>query len=145
MTRLNIMRPPTVTRVGLASSHSAGRSPKESCSCPASASRRKSFGNAPPCARSCASLARRSAISLFSSPPSPLPATPVSLPFFIALYARLERCLQELIQCSVQHRAGVTHLHPGAQVLDARLVEDVGGIWCPQLTSDLESSSTLAA
>src|SRR4051812_15507783 len=46
MIRLNRMRPPTCTRVGLASSHAASRSPNASCNCPARASRRKSLGNA---------------------------------------------------------------------------------------------------
>ena len=68
MTRLSIMRPPTCTRRGFASSHSRRARRRPSCSSPASASRRKSFGNAlRPAARSSASFARRSAISLFSS------------------------------------------------------------------------------
>src|SRR5437016_14335106 len=128
MTRLNISRPPTVTCVGLASSHSPLRSPKEACSSPASASRRKSFGNAGPSTRSAASFARRSAISLFSSPPPspPLPpAAAASFPCFMSSYARLERGFHELIQIAVEHRAGVAHLHSGTQVLDARLVEDI--------------------
>src|SRR5256884_3121796 len=131
MTRLNISRPPTVTCVGLASSHSPLRSPKEACSSPASASRRKSFGNAGPWARSAASFARRSAISLFSSPPSPppLPLPPgpaASFPCFMSSPARLERGFHELIELAVEHRAGVAHLHSGTQVLDARLVENIG-------------------
>src|SRR5258707_4632587 len=130
MTRLNISRPPTVTWVGLASSHSPLRSPKPCCSCAASASRRKSFGNAGPCARSAASFARRSAISLFSSPPSspPLPlaaAAAASLPCCMSLHACLERGFQELIQIAIEHRGGVAHLHSGTQILDARLVEHV--------------------
>src|SRR2546423_575179 len=130
MTRLNISRPPTVTCVGLASSHSPLRSPKPACSSPASASRRQSLGNAGPWARSAASFARRSAISLFSSPPPspPLPLPPAaaaSASCFMASYARLERGFHELIEIAIEHRAGVAHLHSGTQVLDARLVEDI--------------------
>src|SRR5262249_10284611 len=130
---------------------------------PASASRRKSFGNtevvcaAPPGApgpaaasRSAASFARRSAMSLFSSAPScavplslawlvsfprlassapPGPVVP-SLSLLLVMYypshARLERCLQELVQIAVQHLVGVAPFDVGAQVLDPRLIEDVG-------------------
>src|SRR3989440_11222042 len=130
MTRLNISRPPPVTGVGLASSHSPLRSPKPACSSPASASRRQSLGNAGPWARSAASFARRSAISLFSSPPSspplpPPPAAAASAPCFMSSYARLERGFHELIEIAIEHRGGVAHLHSGAQVLDTRLVEDI--------------------
>src|SRR5437764_15028616 len=130
MTRLNISRPPTVTCVGLASSHSPLRSPKPACSSPASASRRQSLGNAGPWARSAASFARRSAISLFSSPPSspplpPPPAAAASAPCFMSSYARLERGFPDLIAIALEHRAGVAHLHAGTQLLDPPLVRVV--------------------
>ena len=67
MTRLSIMRPATLTSTGRPSSSSADFSPYSSCSLPATFSRRKSFGKARPVLRHSASLARRSAISWFSS------------------------------------------------------------------------------
>src|SRR6267143_3604739 len=42
------------------------------------------------------------------------------------LDASLERRLHELIQIPVEHGGGVPHLHAGTQILDARLIEDVG-------------------
>ncbi len=46
ITRLNIMRPATVTRTGCESNHSAGCPPQARCSSSAVESRRKSLGNA---------------------------------------------------------------------------------------------------
>src|SRR5262245_21196634 len=108
------MRPPTFTRIGFCSNHSGGRSPYAVCSWSASASRRKSLGNAVPRSRSLSSFARRSAISLFSSTCSVM-----SQPLLQARF-------QEGIETAVEHARGVADFDVGAQILDARLVQHVG-------------------
>ncbi len=67
ITRFSIMRPATVTVSCSGSSASLGFASCAACRSAASASRRKSLGNALPFARSAASLARRSATIWFSS------------------------------------------------------------------------------
>src|SRR4051812_18401348 len=138
MIRLNRMRPPTCTRVGLASSQAASRSPNASCNWPARASRRKSLGNAlagtaplllsllaPTVSRNCASFARRSAMSLFSSTGGWSPGTLFELSVMM-LDTGLQGGLQKLIEIAVQHGRGVTHFHASPQILDTGLVEHVG-------------------
>src|SRR2546425_4065583 len=66
MTRLSIIRPATATATGAASSASLVLPSCASCSAPASASRRKSFGYAGPRSRIRRSFARRSAMIWFS-------------------------------------------------------------------------------
>ena len=66
-TRFAINRPATLTRTGVASSASFSCSPYSACSSPAMALRRKSFGKQLPFSRKASSLARRWAISEFSS------------------------------------------------------------------------------
>src|SRR6202021_2061890 len=83
---------------------------------PASASRRKSFGNAMPRSRNLASLARRSVIKWFSS---------LSLMVADSSKSLLQAGLHEFVECSVEHGRGIADLHPGAQILDPRLIQHV--------------------
>ena len=67
ITRFSIIRPATVTVIASGSSSSFVFAPCRAWRSAASASRRKSFGNALPCARNAASFARRSPMIWFSS------------------------------------------------------------------------------
>ena len=101
------------------------------CRSAASCSRRKSFGKACPCARSAASLARRSAMIWFSSCGGWASSFLLHRALFVsAVSARTDALLQaggdEIVEVAVEHRLGVADLDVGAQVLDARLVEHVG-------------------
>src|SRR5262245_7913422 len=62
------------------------------------------------------------------SPPGlPPPAPPLAfLGWSLTLNALLQARLDEIVEVAVQHRLGIAALDVGAQVLDARLVEDVG-------------------
>ena len=69
MTRLRIRRPPTLTRVGFASSHSrAALAVGDRAAAPRAHRGGSRWERRLPCLRSSVSFARRSAISLFSSP-----------------------------------------------------------------------------
>src|SRR5687767_13028191 len=110
MTRLSIMRPAMMAAGFCASSCSLLSDPKRWCSADARSLRRKSFGYAWPPARSAFSLSRRSSISLLSSGSSLDPL----------FQARGD----EVVELAVEHALRVALLDAGAQVLDARLVED---------------------
>src|ERR1700722_1989700 len=118
MTRLARMRPATPTRTGSASNASALFSPYAVDRAAARALRRKSLGKGLPRSRSFASFARRSAIRWFSSP-----GAPPSLS--VILKSLFQTGLHELVQGAVEDRRGVADLDPGAQILDARLVQDI--------------------
>src|SRR5690606_18547879 len=123
-TRFSTMRPATETR-----GSSASRSSRVlwSCSAIRLAARcagRASFGKAIPFSRRRASLARRSLTTWFSSNAA-AGGAPV-LSSLTGSDSRLQAGDDEGIEIAVEHRLGVGDLHVGAQVLDARIVEDVG-------------------
>src|SRR3989338_2346385 len=124
MTRRVIMRPATFTRTGSASSAALSFSPYSACSSPAITLRLKSLGKATPARRSSASLARRSAICSFSS---------IGWSEDIGSDPRLQARLDELVEGAVPHRLRIAGLDAGAQVLHARLVEDIGTDLVPPL------------
>src|SRR6185436_11317962 len=115
------MRPATFAGATTFSSSSLERSPKPRCRSAAKCSRRKSLGYAipppggPPGGprRKVRNFSRRSSISLLSSCCS------------MFLDSLLQARADEIVQVAVEHRLGGAFLHPGAQVLDARLVEHV--------------------
>src|SRR5690606_14428637 len=116
ITRLASRRPPSAT---LRSPNSSTPS-YSACRSPAWSRRRKSLGNAMPCARSSASLARRSAMRWSSS-------SVMSRVHSLGAHfqAGLEAGLDELVEVAVQHVLRVGALDAGAQVLDPALVEHV--------------------
>src|SRR5713101_278353 len=127
MTRLSIMRPATVAFTALGSISSLDFPPQARCRSAARCSRRKSFGKAAPRLRSSASFARRSAMIWFSSCGGPSGGS-FGGSFFLlmaVLHALLEARADEVVQIAVEHSLRIADLHAGAQVLDARLVEDV--------------------
>src|SRR5262245_17312586 len=111
MTRFNIMRPAILTMSAAFSSSSLLLPPCAACSSPARCSRRKSFGKATPASRSAFSFSRRSSTSLLSS--------------CSTLHPLLQALRNEVVEIAVQHLLRRALLDPGAQVLDARLVEHV--------------------
>src|ERR1700674_1659964 len=115
MTRLARMRPATLTRTCAASSASVDFPPYAVSRSAASALRRKSFGKAMPRSRNFASFALRSPIRWFSS-----------LSLIVAnLQTLFQAGLHEFVERAVEHCGGIADLHPGTQVLDARLIEHV--------------------
>src|SRR5690606_10766489 len=116
ITRLASRRPPSAT---LRSPNSSTPS-YSACRSPAWSRRRKSLGNAMPCARNSASLARRSAIRWFSSSIMSRIHS-LGTHFKSGLQARLD----ELVEVAVEHVLRVGALDAGAQVLDPALVEHV--------------------
>ena len=80
--------------------------------------RRKSFGNAMPCSRSCGQL--RAALG------DQLVLVHRRFVLDHRLQPRLQAGFHELVEIAVEHGRGVAHLDVGAQILDARLVEHVG-------------------
>src|SRR6267154_769264 len=114
MTRLSIMRPATATATCFGSISSFDFAPQVACRSAARFSRAKSLGKAAPRFLSSASLARRSAMIWFSSS------------LFDTLDALLQARGDEIVEVAVEHPLRVAFFHPGAQVLDALLIEHVG-------------------
>src|SRR5258708_14607502 len=114
MTRLSIIRPATAAGRWFGSVCSFDFRSQALCRSAARCSRAKSFGKAVPRFLSSASLARRSAMIWFSSS------------LFDSLDALLQARGDEIVEVPVEDSLRVAFFHPGAQVLDARLVEQVG-------------------
>src|SRR5438094_2308732 len=126
MTRLSIMRPATVAFTALGSISSLDFPPQARWRSAARCSRRKSFGNATPRLRSSASSARRSAMIWVSSCGDPSGGSfGGSFLLMAVLHALLEARADEAVEVAVEHFLRIADLDAGAQVLDARLVEDV--------------------
>src|SRR6185295_18461223 len=125
MTRLSTIRPAIVASVFRGSSSSFVFDLYFSCKSKAISFRRKSFGKAMPRARRALSFSRRSSISLFSSS--------------IFLDTLFQAGGDEFVQVAVEHLLRGAFLDPGAQVLDAGLVQDVGADLVPPLDIGLRS------
>src|SRR5450432_902471 len=129
ITRLSSIRPATATAMCAASSSSCVFASCFSCNAPASASRRKSFGYAWPCWRNACNLARRSATIWFSSG-----GTVVGWIGWFGLltsYPLLQARRNEVVEIAVEYGLRVADFVVGAQILDARLVEDVAANLVP--------------
>src|ERR1044072_1279016 len=118
MTRLSIMRPAAATTIGCGSISSFDFASHALCRSAARCSRAKSLGKAAPRFLSSASLARRSAMIWVSSCGG-------GWSDMVALDALLQARGYELVEIAVEYSLRVAFLDPGAQVLDARLVEHV--------------------
>src|SRR5262249_9426561 len=112
MTRFSIMRPATDAGAFSGSSSCFVFSPNLRWRSAAKSLRRKSFGKAPPFARSAFSFSRRSSMSLLSS----------SMFADKGLNPLLQARGDEVVELAVEHALGVALLDAGPQVLDARLV-----------------------
>src|SRR5450830_760983 len=97
------MRPATVTLTGVASSASLSSASYCACSAAALLAGRKSLGKATPCARIAPSLARRSAMMVFSS----TGCTEAALSFGVVMMSKLVRWWAGLANnCQTQRKIG---------------------------------------